>query len=197
MRSRHASVYAVLLRLYPADLRAAHGAEMIQVLDDLVRERGRTAWARVLLDLAVSLPRTRLESLMHRTPGSSAVSVTILTIGALASVAALLMFGPWGLPVPLAAIALLLSQRSSLARAMGPHGKGRPGRLAAVGAAVSAVVFLGTLGAWLAGIDRGYGFEDGVLLLFNVLGFGSLMGMVAFGATVLVRRRTRRSRPVV
>lgn len=196
VRSRHTSVYAALLFLYPADLRAAHGAEMVQVLDDLVRERGRSVWARVALDLAVSVPRTRLESLMHRTPGTSTVTVTILAIGTLASLAALLLFGPAGLPVPIAVIAVLLSQRSSLARAMGSDEDGRPGGLAAVGAAVSTVVFLGTLAAWLAGIQRGYGFDDGVLLVFNVLGFGSLIGIVVFGATFLTRRRARRARPV-
>lgn len=189
-------MYAALLLLYPSDLRAAHGAEMIQVLDDLVRERGRTVWARVALDLAVSVPRTRLESLMHRTPGTSTVTVTILAIGAVASVAALLMFGPAGLPVPLTAIVLMLSQRSPLARALGAHGEHPPERPAAVGIVLSTAVFLGTLAVWITGVGRSDGYGDTMLLVFNVLGLGSLVGIVGFGAIFLTRRRARRARPL-
>lgn len=196
VRSRPASLYALLLVLYPADFRATYGTEMAQIVDDLVRERGRGAWARVALDLAVSVPRTRLESLMHRAPATPTVTVTIFATGVLASLGALLVFGPAGVPVPLLAVAVLLSQRSSLARALGPREERHGPRLAAVGVAVSTVVFLATLAAWFAGVERGYSFGDTVLLAFNVLGFGSAVGIVGFGAAALTRRRLRRERPV-
>ncbi len=60
---RHEMVYHWLLWFYPRSLRTEHGREMAQVFDDLVRERGRRASGLIALDLAVSVPRTRLEAI--------------------------------------------------------------------------------------------------------------------------------------
>lgn len=193
-RDRHEAAYRLLLRLYPTELRAAYGEEMVQVFGDLVRERGRSTWRRVALDLAVSVPHTRLERLMQRTPTHTDVTFAILAVGALAGAAAVLMFGPLGLPVPVVVAAIALSQRSKLARALGPDtGVPRTG-LPLTGLAVSALTFLGTVTAWIVGINRGYGFDDGILMVFNLLGFGSFIATIGFGVAFFGRRRARRAR---
>jgi hypothetical protein len=191
--SRQESVYRFLLWLYPRELRAAYGAEMVQVFGDLVRERGRSTWGRVALDLAVSVPRTRLESLMHRTAAHTEVTVAVLAIGVLVSVAALLMFGPLGLPVPVVVAAVALSQRSRLARSLGADEQHRRVGTALIGLVTSALTFVGTLTAWIFGISRGYDFDDTVLLVFNLFGFGSLIATISFGVVFLHRRRAQRA----
>lgn len=189
--SRQEAVYRLLLRLYPRELRAAYGAEMVQVFGDLVRERGRSTWGRMALDLAVSVPRTRLESLMHRTPAHTEVTVAILAIGVLVGLAAMLMFGPLGLPAPAVVAAIALTQRSRLARSLGADDQRRRIGTALVGLAASALTFLGTLAAWILGVNRGYGFDDTVLLVFNLLGFGSSVATVTFAVMFLRRRRAQ------
>lgn len=190
---RHQAAYRLLLRLYPRELRTAYGPEMVQVFGDLVRERGRSTWGRVALDLAVSVPRSRLESLMHRSPTYTDVTLAILAVGILASAGAVLVFGPLGLPVPVIVAAIALSQRSKLAHAVGPDTRRHRTWIALVGLVTSAVTFLGTLTAWIVGVDRGYGFDDAVLMVFNLLAFGSLIATTVFGIAFFSRRRAQRA----
>lgn len=58
-------VYAVLLRAYPADFRAAYGREMTRVFHDCRRdERGRSVrfWLDIACDVARSAPRLRMHA---------------------------------------------------------------------------------------------------------------------------------------
>ena len=58
-------VYAVLLRAYPSDFRAAYGREMARVFRDCrhaQRGRGVRFWLGIARDVAASAPRVRLDA---------------------------------------------------------------------------------------------------------------------------------------
>lgn len=185
---RHRAVYRSLVWLYPRQLRAAHGAEMVQVFDDLVRERGRRVWVRTMIDLAVSLPRTHLEVVMSAPVTRSALGI-VLAVAAALGVLAVLVFGPAALPIPIAIAVLAVAQRSRLARAVEPT-PSRRSLGAVVALVLSAAVLAGTVASWFVAVDRGYSFPDGVLLVYNVLGIASVLGIV-ISTILLLRRRPR------
>ncbi|MEO7397864.1 MAG: hypothetical protein ABIW84_04800 [Ilumatobacteraceae bacterium] len=63
--SKGLSLYAALTRLYPAGFRREFGSDLVQHFDDLSQARGPcAAWRRASLDLLVTVPRYRLESIM-------------------------------------------------------------------------------------------------------------------------------------
>jgi predicted permease len=104
IRRALASLYAALLYAYPSDLRRAYGPEMRQCARDTLARRGAAALPRLLVDLAVSVPRewahqlkgisvTRLLAtgigrdltyairLLWRSPGFSTVAILTLALG--------------------------------------------------------------------------------------------------------------------
>jgi hypothetical protein len=64
--------YRSLLVLYPRDFRDRYSDDLVQTLTDLSAELGpgRT-WRRVMLDLVVTVPRYRMETLMKEEHSST------------------------------------------------------------------------------------------------------------------------------
>jgi drug/metabolite transporter (DMT)-like permease len=116
---RQQALYAALLRLYPGGFRRTYGPDIVQVFGDQLRDLGAgTTWSRTLLDLAVTVPRYRLEAFMH--PGSERRGTLILVAGLLvAAITGLAVFGPLA-AIPLTAVTLIvaLTQRTALASAL-------------------------------------------------------------------------------
>ena len=190
-----ATTYRRLLRLYPRALREAYGAEMVLLFTELRRRHGRRAWGRVLLDLAVSVPRTRLESVMSTTLSTRTVVALVVAVAAPLSLLALTAFGPAGLPVPLGLAGLALAQRSRLARSLGAGPAPSAVRSAAVGLAVSVVALAGVTGSWIYHLRTFEGLSTAAVMLHNLIGFAALAGTLAF--TVLLAVRLRRRPPTV
>ncbi len=127
---RHESahpLYRALTWLYPRDFRDHYRDDLVQIHADLTRERGAgRAWGRATLDLLVTVPRYRMESLMKESRSPIIIIVAIATM-AVAGIASVFVMGdgyPALLLLPLA-IVLAVTQRSKLARSMdavnGPH----------------------------------------------------------------------------
>jgi hypothetical protein len=84
----HRSVYRRLLRLYPASFRRHYGESMVQLFCDQLRDeaqhRSRAAatrvWWQTLRDLAVSIPRQRIEVFMSKHQRASRLIVAIIAI---------------------------------------------------------------------------------------------------------------------
>lgn len=111
-------VYRSLLVLYPRDFRDRYSDDLVQTLIDLSAELGpRRAWRRVTLDLVVTVPRYRMETLMKEEHSSKVLIVA--TIGmACAGIISLFIGLTLGvLLVPLAAV-VAITQRGRLARSM-------------------------------------------------------------------------------
>ena len=108
--------------LYPRDFRDRYSDDLVQTLTDLSAELGpRRAWRRVTLDLVVTVPRYRMETLMKQEHSSTVLIVATVAM-ACAGIISLFADLPLGLPlgvllVPLAAV-VLITQRGKLARSM-------------------------------------------------------------------------------
>lgn len=110
--------YRSLLVLYPRDFRDRYSDDLVQTLTDLSAELGpRRAWRRVTLDLVVTVPRYRMETLMKEEHSS-----TVLTVATVGMACAGIISPFAGLPLgvlllPLAAV-VAITQRGRLARSM-------------------------------------------------------------------------------
>ena len=142
-------VYRSLLLLYPRDFRDRYTDDLVQTLTDLSRELGpRRAWRRVALDLVVTVPRYRLETLMSDKRSSTllTVAITVMAVAGITSVFVGLY--PGVVLVPLAVV-VAISQRSKLARSIdavdGTRLRRKRLRTAAVLAASLPVIFLVSL----------------------------------------------------
>lgn len=137
-------VYRSLLRLYPRGFRGRYGDDVVQHFADLVADRGaRSAWTRTGLDLIVTVPRYRLESIMTEQHSATTLSVAIalLATGGIVGVLSDLYPAWLALLLLVAALALALAQRSTLARAIRTPDSNRR-RIRLRFAAVLAVVFV-------------------------------------------------------
>src|SRR4051794_22101118 len=113
-----ARVYRHLLWLYPRDFRERYGDDLVLTLADLVAELGpRRAWRRLTLDLVVTVPRYRMETLMKEEHQSAVLTATIAGSAVLGIVSVLVGLYVGLLLLPFAAI-LAITQRSKLARSL-------------------------------------------------------------------------------
>lgn len=119
MRTESAGrVYRNLLRLYPRDFRDRYGDDLLQVHTDLSAELGpRRAWCRVTLDLIVTVPRYRLETLMKEQHRSTVLTAVIVVMACAGIASVFVGLYPGVLLFPLAVL-VAVTQRSKLARSM-------------------------------------------------------------------------------
>jgi hypothetical protein len=106
-----AALYRALTRLYPKAFRVRYGDDLVMHFADLVERDGPVAaWHRTALDLLVTVPRYRLESVMNtrRTTATLAALVVALTIAAVGAFAAGVM--PLGLIALVLAVALAIAE---------------------------------------------------------------------------------------
>jgi hypothetical protein len=179
-------IYHTLVRLYPKAFRDAYGDDVVQHFDDLVADRGiRAAWGRTALDLAVTIPRYRLETIMNERHSATTISVAVGLLAA-AGVASMLVGLYPGALLVVVALALAIAQRSAIARALrapDPHRRRR--RLQT--AAVLAVVFVASFVAYLMLIGDTWSTRDTVLA---IIGNAAMIGAVGFLAAALLTPKT-------
>ena len=142
-------VYRSLLLLYPRDFRDRYTDDLVQTLTDLSGELGpRRAWCRVALDLVVTVPRYRLETLMSDKRSSTLLTVAITVMAVAGIMSVFVGLYPGVVLVPLAVI-VAITQRSKLARSIdavdGTRLRRKRLRTAAVLAASLPVIYLVSL----------------------------------------------------
>ena len=150
MEARQAvRVYRSLLMLYPRDFRDRYTDDLVQTFTDLSGELGaRRAWRRVTLDLVVTVPRYRLETLMSDERSSTVLTLAI-TVMAVAGITSVFVgLYPGVVLVPLAGV-VGITQRGKLARSIdvvnGTQLRRKRLRTAAVLAASLPVIYLVSL----------------------------------------------------
>jgi hypothetical protein len=122
-------VYRSLLVLYPRDFRDRYTDDLVQTLTDLSGELGpRRAFRRVTLDLVVTVPRYRLETLMNDRRSSTVltVAIVVMAVAGITSVFVGLSIDSssrWlssspGVVLVLLAGVVAIAQRSKLARSI-------------------------------------------------------------------------------
>ena len=139
--------YQLLIPLYPAAFRREFGDDMLLLFDSLVADRGILAAAsRTSLDLIVTVPRYRLETVMTDSRATQVLTATIaglLVLGFISPMAGLL----WPSPLLiLAGLGLTVANRTRLAHAIRTPDSSRRSRrlrLSALSAAVFAAAVVG------------------------------------------------------
>jgi hypothetical protein len=180
-------MYPRLVRLYPSDFRREYGDDLVQHFADLAADRGaRAAWIRTALDLAITVPRYHLERLMSEQHSATTIHVVIGLLGAggLASV----MTGLYpGIVLFVAAVALAVTQRSSLARALRvPDSTLRRRRLGI--AAVLGATFIASYIAFDQLIGESWTIRETAL---TIVGVAAMFGAIGFLIAGLLTPRTR------
>jgi hypothetical protein len=174
--SRSHRIYRRLVGLYPRSFRNEYGADLLQLFDDLVADAGpRAAWSRTALDLLLTLPRYRLETVMNER--RSATTITVLTAGlAVAGIAAPLVGLYPGAVLLVVAAVMAVGQRSALAQALrAPSVQRRRRRL--LTAAVLAAVTVGSYLLFLAVIGDRWTARDTVIA---VVGNAAMLGSIGY-----------------
>ena len=85
------SLYRALLRLYPRNFRRDFDDDLVQLFSELIeRDGAAAAWRRTVVDLAVTVPRYRLETVMSSRRSTTALTavIAVLAVGAVATFAA-------------------------------------------------------------------------------------------------------------
>ena len=150
MEAREAvRVYRSLLMLYPRDFRDRYTDDLVQTFTDLSAELGaRRAWRRVTLDLVVTVPRYRLETLMNDERSSTVLTLAIMVMAVAGITSVFVGLYPGVVLVPLAGL-VGITQRSKLARSIdvvnGTGLRRKRLRTAAVLAASLPVIYLVSL----------------------------------------------------
>ena len=178
-------IYRGLVRLYPSEFRRDYGDDLVQHFDDLVADRG--SWAasrRTALDMALTVPRYRLETIVKERHATTIAVTTGLLAGA-GVASTLIGIYPGGLLLVLA-VALAIAQRSSLATALrAPDIHRRRRRLL-----TAAMLGLGVVGCYLTFlvvIGDSWTTRETVIA---VVGNAALVGSLGFLAAGLLTPKT-------
>jgi hypothetical protein len=183
------SVYRALIWLYPNEFRLHYRDDLVVHFNDLVERYGPVgAWRRTAVDLFVTVPRYRLESVMntHRTAAAFVAIITMLVIAAIGTVATGIV--PLALIAMVLAGALALAERSRLARSLRPAAPADRKRILlwasalATGCVLSMIVGL----IDLAGRDS---WPPGRLLVYNAAFITT--GIAALACLAVAWRRPR------
>jgi hypothetical protein len=183
-------IYRGLIRLYPKEFRSHYGDDLLQAHADLAHEHGRSrAWLRTGLDVAITVPRYRLETIMATRHSDTALHVLIaalLIVGVLATLSAGALLGA---PLLLLAGIVAIAQRSQLSRSLrSPDGDQRRRRLRVAGllggvCAVTLAVFVIDIGG-----DDHWGTRAFVYI--NIFNIALVAAIVYLTAGLLTRRST-------
>jgi hypothetical protein len=186
-------VYRTLLRAYPPRFRTAFSDEMVLDLDALVRDHGPLrAWTRTLLDLAVTVPRYRLESMMVPRLTGPVLAFAVTTMIAIGFVSVMVInVAIGGVLIPLG-IGLAWAQRSPLARATRPPDPDRRRRLLRRAAVLGVVCVVATTAAWVE-LSISENWHGGKLALYNAVFFVTAVGALV---CLVAGLRTPRARPL-
>ena len=77
----HADIYRALVRLYPKEFRRHYGDDLVQTFVDLLGRNGASrTWPRVTLDLVITVPRYRLETVMSQRQSTATLYLAIAAL---------------------------------------------------------------------------------------------------------------------
>jgi hypothetical protein len=185
----HERIYRILIHVYPKGFRAHYADDLAQSFADLVaRDGGRRAWSRTAVDLAVTVPRYRLERIMNTAYSTTVLNLTIAVLAAAGIVSVLTGLYPGAVLIPVAAT-IAISQRSQLARSIRtPDRQTRRRRLTTATTLAVACVFATTgFVLDLRGEDH---WNGGKLMVYNAVFFSTLLGAIVFFIVGLLTPKT-------
>lgn len=184
--STHSRAYRALTSLYPRSFRDEHGDDLVHFFEDLRSDRGTArAWARTAADLAITVPRYRLEHAMTDSRREAAL-ITVTTALLAAAGITLLMVG-LGPLLPLALLAAAVAGALTLRRTIANSSKApQRRRYRLTSTLVLAVVFVAALASYLLDIRDDH-ITDSSLLAHGLIGMLTLAGATVTLIATLAR----------
>lgn len=183
-------LYRRLIRLYPRSFRDHYGEPLVQHFVDLAADRGlRSALTRTGLDLVITVPRYRMESLMSERHTSQVLTATIWTLAGAGALSIFAGLYP-GMLFLVAAAALAVAQRGALGRSLRtPDSDLRRRRLRV--AAVSGAIFIATFAVYLAVIGDTWTTRETALA---IVGYPAMVCSIGYLITGLLTPKTPTTR---
>lgn len=177
--SAHCRVYKSMLWLYPRDFRRHYRSDLVQSFNDLLDEHGvRAAWTRASIDLVVTVPRYRLESIMSEHSSTTTINTALIVLSVGGSISLFTGFYPFAVLFWIAAILLAFVQRDALARAIRtPSTNRRRNRLGR--ATVLAATFVAAVFSYLVDLNDNQ-ISTASLLIHNAIGNTAMIGAVIY-----------------
>ncbi len=175
------SVYRALVQLYPRQFRDHYGDDLVLHFADLVHRDGVIrAWFRTTVDLLVTVPRYRLETIMN--PRRSTTGVVLLV--AVLSLAGLFGYFAGFTPALLlvvVSIGVAVAERGRLASSLRASTPSRRRHLL-VSSGLLMLASLASLYVGFADLDGRDHWPAGRVLLYNSLFFALLIAALICGA---------------
>ena len=177
--SVHCRIYESLLWLYPRDFRRQYRADLVQNFNDLLDDHGvRATWSRTSIDLIVTVPRYRLESIMSEQKSAATINIALVIL----SVGGMLALTTGIYPITavfwIAAIALAIVQRGALARAIRTPNTNRRRKRLRIAAALT-IVFVSALVSYFVDLNDEE-ISTASLLIHNAIGNTALIGALVY-----------------
>jgi hypothetical protein len=174
----HADVYRGLVRLYPRAFRHAYADDLVQNFTDLLAHHGASrTWRRTAVDLAVTVPRYRLETVMNPRHTDTTLYIATAVVVVAAAVSILTALFPGGFALLVAAAALTVVSASRLARSTRPPDTRRRRHLLIASAVLAATWVISTAAFWIElGITEEW--HGGKLVVYNTVFFTTAIGAI-------------------
>lgn len=189
----HADFYRSLVRFYPKAFRHEYADDLVQNFTDLLARHGPSrTWQRTAVDLVVTVPRYRLETLMN--PRHTNTSLYIITIVlALAAVASITTdFFVGGFVLLVGAVVLAVASASRLARSTRPADPQRRRRMLRTAAGLAVTCVVSTTVIWLDLSRSESVWHAGKLIAYNAVFFFTSIGALVCLVVGLRTPRTPR-----
>ena len=186
----HADVYRGLVRLYPRSFRHDYADDLVQNFTDLLAHHGPSrTWRRTVVDLAVTVPRYRLETVMNPRHTDTTLYISTVVVAVAAAVSILTDVFPGGFALLLAAAVLTVVSASRLARSTRPPDTRRRRHLLVAAAVLAATCVVSTTAFWIElGITENW--HGGKLVVYNAVFFATAIGALVCLAVGLRTPRT-------
>lgn len=169
-------IYRTLVRLYPRAFRDEYGIDLVQHFDDLVAERGvRVACGRTALDLAVTVPRYRLETVMNPRHTNTTLYIATVIAAVAAAVGITTALLPGGFVLLAVAGVLTVVSASKLARSTRPPDPQRRRHLLVASAVLAATCVISTTAFWIE-LAASENWHGGKLVVYNAMFFITAIG---------------------
>jgi hypothetical protein len=180
--SSHVDVYRRLVRLYPRGFRDDYADDLVQNFADLVANHGPSrTWRRTAVDLVVTVPRYRLETVMNPRHANTTLYIATAIVAAAAAVSITTAVFPGGFVLLAVAAVLTVVSASKLARSTRPADPQRRRRFLVASGVLAATCVISTTAFWieLASTENWHG---GKLVVYNAVffttGIGALICLV-------------------
>lgn len=177
--STHCGIYRSLLWLYPKEFRREYGDDLVQNFADLLAFNGaRATWARTSVDLIITVPRYRLETIMSEQKSATTINIAIVILCTLAVLSLATGFYPLSAVLFIFALVFAFVQRGALARAIRTPGHNRRRNRLGI-AAILAVVTAISLFSYFNDLN-----DDEIstlsLLVHNAIGNSAMIGAIVY-----------------